>query len=230
MSLLNPTVCGFAKVAIYESLMERSSSRGNKSKTREVFQGCFEMFNKLFPDFEKNSYEVFRKKATKVKEQIFTLGKKNCDEKESLLRVFSSSNWKELTEAQKKHHSLFICKGCLSQDKYRVVLATIPIPSSNKVAQKLAQESGLFRPGKEDLKVLAKEKIKEVNKEFKEKYSVNFSSILRSFDKKKPSKADTKKAIVKEVKVNLQEQWQETSVLRYKNGSDLFKKILITYI
>ena len=216
MSLLNPTVCGFARVAIYEAMMENSNSlvKNNKSITGEVFQTCYEKFNDLFPDFEKVSYEIFRKKITKVKEQIFSLGRKNCEEKGTLLRVFGSSNWNKLTNIQKKHHSLYTCKECLSQDKYIVVLATIPILPKDKVARKLAQESGLFKPRKKDLKVLAKEKIKEVNKEFKEKYSVNFSSILRSIDNQKPSRVK-KKEVIKEVKVNLQEQWQETAVLRY---------------
>ena len=59
MSLLNPTVCGFAKVAIYEMMMEKSNLLvvNNKTNTTgEILTGFYEKFCQdsamLMADFE----------------------------------------------------------------------------------------------------------------------------------------------------------------------------------
>ena len=76
-----------------------------------------------------------------------------------------------------------------------------------------AEEKGLFKPVKRKIIEETQKDINILNSKYKENYSITFDSTLKIAEKS--SVRQKRSEIVKEVKENLEEQWNETAVVRY---------------
>jgi len=208
MSITNPVSCGFVKVAIYELLIRDHSRLKNNTETSLVYHEHLDFLKATFP-FVDLTYEQYKKQCSKVKESIFSLGKNSGDQKQNLITVFNLQHWQDCK--QKNKHSLKVCKGCLHNEVLRIALQAIPV--KDKCAKRKATEEGLYLPRKKYLEEVTIEKVKEINQEFKDKYSTNFEKIFKSVVSKKES--EKKNIVIRKVKENIESQWKETDVLRY---------------
>ena len=113
-----------------------------------------------------------------------------------------------MTANEKKRHSLFKCHGCLNNEKYRKCLAYLPV--KNKVLVKEAQNAGLYKPNKTELKDITKMIVNDLNKVYKETFNTKFTTQFQNISSKQNYPNSTKRA----VKEELERKWAETSVGR----------------
>ena len=165
----------------------------------------------LFPDL-KFSDTVYKNRLKKVKETFSKLGKNSADRKLEVVGAFSSLKWNELSPYEKKKHGDFKCKGCLGSEKYRVVLSMLPINLNDSLGKKRAEESGLFKPIRQQVLEATKKDLNRLNYEYKNDFSMTFESAYNIVKNKETEKKRTE--IAKELKENVENQWEETAVSR----------------
>ena len=86
------------------------------------------------------------------------------------------------------------------------------INKKDTLAQKKAKEKGLFRPAKRKIIEETEKDISILNQKYKENYAVTFDSALKIAER--PTVRKNRSEIAQEVKENLEEQWNETTVVR----------------
>ena len=200
MSFTHPLSCGFAKVAAFEISVKAQKKSGDLREDYRNFVNFFEGFDSFNID-----YESFIKKRKKINEDIFTLGKKSKVNKENLLKVFSSNEWKQLKKTSKLKHSISKCNGCLANDTYRGMLSKLPC--KNNVFRKEAEEAGLY---KKILKDITNEIVNCLNQVYKKEYNTTFTKSLNL-----TTSTPDRNGIIKEVKEFIEKEWEETAVDRY---------------
>ena len=140
---------------------------------------------------------------------------------------FSPQNWANLSDAKKREHTLFNCKGC--HQHYAKVQSLFPIKSpllKNKakgnpfVIAKEIQKKVLHTPN--EIKETARELFKEINPAFQSVCGVSFaeaiSKVPESNLKIKETASEKKAArrnILRKNKENIEAEWETTSVERY---------------
>lgn len=124
-------------------------------------------------------YETYVKNFIKIKEKILDLGKRSADDKEYVLKAFSSQKWQQLTDGQKRKHTFFGCKECLRDNDLRSALRLIPISKKDVVGMKRAKEGGLFRPLKDEVQAKTATILKELNTEYRTNFATTFEHQYR---------------------------------------------------
>ena len=121
MSILEPTTCGFGKLAVYNVLTEVSIIKENYESFKEVrSREVAKQLELLMHQFTGNeNFDFNRKSLTnnlcKIVENMRLLqkSKRGKHDIETLVNVFSKIKWFELAPQKKVEHSLFKCEGCL---------------------------------------------------------------------------------------------------------------------
>ena len=134
MSILDPLTCAFAKVVAFEYLTRNLIKNQNVGPTKNaMISSLKEIYDELQfffgSDYFKINYTTFRNNYPFIVNQIRSIGKRNPDVKEHVLKTFSKSKWSLLSEELKSRHSPENCKGCLKKKIYKSVLAQFPIKS-----------------------------------------------------------------------------------------------------
>ena len=201
MSIGNPLCCGFIKCAIFEEQI-----------TTNTLSRQYQNLKLLFPGI-KLSENIYKTRAKKVKEDIVWLAKKDKEKKKLFLESFCQESWKGLSNFKQQRHASFECKGCLGDETYRDLLSNLKINKKDLSTLNRAEEKGLFKPVKRKIIEETQKDINILNSKCKENYSITFDSTLKIAEKS--SVRQKRSEIVKEVKENLEEQWNETAVIRY---------------
>ena len=216
MSILDPSTCGFAEIALFNIFLEkqdkRNTSESLKNYKGRVFSNQLCKFKEYFAHSENFTieYKKFTDNFPKIVPIIKNLAKTKSDKtkKEDVLKTFSKENWKK---SEKEKHSLFQCKGCLSDHELQSGLSKFPVKS--KLLKKKAKELGLI--DKEVLSDITNNIIETLDTDFKKDFGVSFThQIKQKFKKNAVDKVKEKQAVGKEIKLNVEKQWKETSVER----------------
>eukprot|EP00111_Clytia_hemisphaerica_P006262 TCONS_00018123-protein len=179
-SILDPFCCGFGKIILIECC-DRNRFNKNSSVVdiSNVLKSGLEHFVELMN--EGNGFDVKRKwfndNTKKIKTCLETLGKRAHATRKQLMDGFSSTAWLKLSVAQRGRHSLFECKGCLNNENLRSMLRLFPINKDGPFLKK-AEDGGLFKPSKEEMRALAAERIGELNEEFSANHGCSFEEAL----------------------------------------------------
>ena len=217
MSILDPLSCGVAKVALVNILTTKFVNP-NEKETKKVYQGrllrCqYETFNNYFGNRESFTvgYKKFKDKFPSIITKIRDVGKRNVDQKNFLLNVFSEESWKDLPGEKKQKHSLFDCKECFNNATYKEALVII----SFKNAKKFKESETKLMKDKILLDITAS-KVNELNQEFKNNYNVTFTKLYnKQFNSHSQEKnPENSQKIVKAAFKNCEEQWQQSSIER----------------
>jgi predicted transcriptional regulator len=118
-TFLNPKTCGFGKVAaIYAAKtareLKRGESEGKNKFGARILQEQYTTFKEIFHQRDDFSMEFkdFNKKYSALQEAINKWSPRKNQDKEEYLKQFSIDNWMQLSDAKKREHTLFVCKGC----------------------------------------------------------------------------------------------------------------------
>ena len=172
MSMLDPLMCGFAKVATFEYFTRnaiKNAKGANLNKTCKKLQLLFRI------DYFKINYTTFRNKYPSIIYQIRSIGKQNLDVKEHVLNTFSESEWSLLSGELNSRQSLENCDSCLKKGVYRSVLAQFPIKSL--WLQKKVEKAGLFKEKK--LCNITQQPLNKLNKQLKQDHGTSFTTDVR---------------------------------------------------
>ncbi|XP_057311411.1 uncharacterized protein LOC130649186 [Hydractinia symbiolongicarpus] len=214
--LLDPLTCGFSKGYFFEVILKDQHKLGknvSQSDTSTVYHEHLSGFIEKFKDavgFVDYSYEHYKKNAIKLKEAIFNIGKTSTENKILFLKTFSFEAWEKLCIKEKRKHSFINCKGCFCYEKYRIPLALFPIKS--RPLRRKATDAGLFKPKKKILLEITDDTVASLDQNFKKDHSITFK---KAFTLSKKVKEKARKAeICKNIKLDIENQWKETSVAR----------------
>ena len=148
MSILCPTTCGFAKVAVYELFKEKLIANAGENskihKSREI-QHRFDRWHQHFVGYNGNfnvRYDAFVKYGAKISSAMKNLNKRRSMDRELVLKIFSMEKWRELSPVNKGQHELFECKGCLDDPSFKSALSSFMI-SNHIMFDKVAKENGI---------------------------------------------------------------------------------------
>ena len=114
--------CGFARVAVRESIFKGDGTVEKDNKKRIA------SFLAKFQGSVQDKFHVIPKQYNKASKKLLTTFNSWSTyggSKEQYISHFSSSNWSTLPEAQKRQHSRVNCQGCLVQ--HHIIQATFPI-------------------------------------------------------------------------------------------------------
>ena len=150
MSILEPTTCGFGKMAVYNVLTEvRLNKEMNESFKELRSRELNKQLELLQNQFRGNENFNFNKKALinnlcKIVSNMRLLAKKERGkgDKQTLLDVFSKKKWIELAPEKKVEHSLFQCDGCLNNCQLKQALGLFVI--TNPQFKTIAIEKGIL--------------------------------------------------------------------------------------
>lgn len=136
-TFLNPKTCGFAKVATINAgkASKKLEKQINESSTKygaRLQQERYRLFVEMF-EANKESFEIpiteFTKKAKNL--DMYVAKWRKCGRKTSELQqcfsTFSPEMWASLTNAKRREHTLFDCKGC--HHSFAKTLAYFPVKS-----------------------------------------------------------------------------------------------------
>ena len=136
MSIIDTLACGFAKVAVFSilcnktELQKKIGESEKELKSRELklkFEQYKRTFNFVKFDIE---YRQFVQSFKKIINNIKSLEKRHKDTKTEILQTFSQSKWGSLSDSDKFKHSLVECRRCLDNKEHRQILAKFPIRDS----------------------------------------------------------------------------------------------------
>ena len=203
MSLIDPSSCGFAKVAVFNILStkldlprdEGEKSNEYKGKVLKVkYSQYITYFNEI--DTFIVEYRQFGQSFKKIIPNIKGLEKRY---KKQEILTFSKSEWDSLSYEVKERHSLTDCDGCMKNLVYRKTLAKFPI--NDKRLQQKATKNGLYRDSV--LADITNLVVKKQDQTFKETFNETFSSQLKPNTKQpKEIKRETSKVIKDNFKTN----------------------------
>ena len=192
MSLLDPLCCGFAKVAVIKMTLrfgfgDNRMKRENKAKS-ECYKDNYSVLKTMFPhcSFEDYQLNKFIKNCLKLRILHGNILKLDW-EKKLIMVTFDPFNFSKLEN--KKEHTLFNCNGCLKY--FKKSLSHFPINKSSAHYLKKAKEAGLFEEGVEDVAIVDDDKDEDVSQ-------------------------NARRKILKGAKESIEEQWKETTVIRFQ--------------
>ena len=146
VSIIDPLACGFAKVAVFSILcnkteLQKKIGESEKEwKSRELklkFEQYKETYNFVKFDIE---YRQFVQNIKKIINNTKSLEKRHKDTMTEILKTFSQSKWGSLSDSDKFKHSLVECRRCLDNKEHRQILAKFPIRDSKWRAKASKQE------------------------------------------------------------------------------------------
>lgn len=238
-TFLDPKACGFGKVAAFHAAkqaksMKRDMNEGTAKFGARCLQERFRLFRETFTS-RAESFEVefleFNKKFDSLQATISKWSPRKKKEKELFLAEFSVENWRSLSEAKKREHTLFDCKGC--HQNYSTVQALFPVKSRR--LQKRAMENPFvvangLAIGTASKALVNKTQIKETAKALYDSINPVFQSVSGGMSfaealsqvpatnleirKSKTEKKAVRRKILREAKENVEAQWRETSLTR----------------
>ena len=132
------------------------------------------------------TYDQFKENFKNIVENIQTLGKKHPLKKRYVMDTFSLGNWLGLKDRQLKH-TIFDCKGCLENEKWKDALAMLPVRGF--LHQAKAKNAGLI-----EKQVL---------------HTTFTKQVKRVLEIPKP------RDIEKSIKTDIENQWEESCDERY---------------
>ena len=192
MSILDPSTCGYAKIALYNIFTEKQDKRDTneplKNYKGRVFSNQLCKFKEYFSNNENFvvQYKKFTDNFPKIVPLIKNLAKSKKAIKDALLKTFSKENWEE---AEKEKHTPFQYKGCLSNHVLQSNLSKFPIKS--KLLKKKAKQLGLI--DNEVLSDITNNIIESLDQEFKKDFGVTFSHQIKQKFKKKYKRKNKRK-------------------------------------
>lgn len=212
-AILDPLCCGYAKIAMYQLSVKfvdyapGSRVMRNSRTLKAGFEEYCRMFN-VCEGFDKVTYDWYRRNVVKVKKLLQNFGKSKSEDKVKLSEGFGGQRWNVVRDKGK--HNLFECGECVS--KNGSLLKLFPINEKNTAYLKRAEAAGLTKLSKEEAIEAANEKVKELDKEFRQDYVCSFKEAvgLDGISKRK-----VKRKIQRETKKDIEVQWKETSILRF---------------
>ena len=175
--ITDPLTCGFGKVLLFDVITEKISIPRQDGETTNAFksrilQHRFSKFNKSF--FKDTvSYKTFTHSSRKVVDLLQNLGKKHPDKKKYSWNVFHKSN--KLTPTSQQTHRLFDCNGCLKHQKYKSLLALLPMKSAAHKSK--AKQAGLYK--EKELKEVTSNVLSELDTLYKETYNTTFTRQMQ---------------------------------------------------
>lgn len=238
-TFIDPKACGFGKVAAFYATKEakrlkRNANEGTAKFGARCLQERFRIFRDAFSSrtesFEMNFLE-FNKKFPSLQATISKWSPRKKKEKELYLTEFSVENWLNLSEAKKREHTLFDCKGC--HQNYPSVQALFPVKSPRLqkrakenpfvVAKDLAKETTAnVLVSKTQIKETAKALYDSINPVFESvSGGISFAEALSKvpatnleIKKSKTEKKAVRRNIIRDAKENVEANWRETSLTR----------------
>ena len=218
MSMIDPLTCLFGKTAIYQ--ISSDSNRVTKfpkenvrSHQSRVLKIKYEKYLKYFEDEKENfhvDYEQFKHCMTTITKYMNELNKRKLKLKNSIIKQFSSEEWKKLGQKRQKH-TLSDCKGCLKEKLYRDYMTQLPV--KNKQFKIKATEAGIYK--KQELASITNNIVETLNNQFQSEYRTSFiTQAKKHVPDFEDTKCKEKRAIAKEIIKDCQNQYAETSVTR----------------
>ena len=197
MSIISPTTCGFAKVAVFNALTGKTVSKKKGENKKDRCNRQFDFLLRQFSDnvenfnFEFKSFiDYFPKLLTNM--AYLSKSKKTSADKVTILKVFSENNWIKLTVEQKQTHTLYECNGCMKDPQFKKIMGLFH--NQTKEFKCIAKAKGIDL---QNAKQKAGDAIKKLDNEFYEEFNITFTqahkSILGLEDKENHSPAELKK-------------------------------------
>lgn len=221
MSLIDPTTCGFGKIAAYTILTglkpKEESGESLKNYKGRVTSLQLEEFKKQFSNNEKfiPTYKQFRDNFPLLIKSIKNYSKRHKPTIEKLKKLFSKKEWDLLPIVKQENHQLFDCQACCND--YKNEISLFPLPPKALKFRKKATENGIISP--QALKDVTNQAIQKLDEEFSEKYQTTFSEQLKQKFKSVENcnnkiKENKTKSIAQSIVKNTEKQWKETEVLQ----------------
>ena len=116
-SVLCASSCGYFKIALYERYCESSNNRDCKGKGEEN-SVQFEYWQKNYSNFP-IKYDQFGKLKDKIWKNMISMRKSFPQNKDAVIKIFSSSKWLKMSQDEKRHHTKFQCRGCLENEELK---------------------------------------------------------------------------------------------------------------
>ena len=120
-SLLDPRMCGFAKVAAFHvfktsaAKVSRQPNEGTAKYKAKVCRKQYDDFLEIFDDRRSEftvDYRQFMRKLPALKEKFLKWSGRRQKQKEEYLETFSVEKWTQMSNAKKFEHTFVNCKGC----------------------------------------------------------------------------------------------------------------------
>lgn len=225
MSIVDSLTCGYAKVSAFSIFSTKAHLRRDNGENINAFksrdlQFKYEIFRNQFKVNEKFNIErkTFDKNFRKIRENIFSLGKKNAKSKLQVLNYFSLENWNKLPAEVKQCHSLIDCIACTGNQSNKEILSMIP--SRSRCTNLKASQVGLHSSENKVLLETTASVLNSVNNNFVTLFDVSFKdaqNLLLGQEAKADKQTRKKKKIklANEVRKNIELQFEETSIQRY---------------
>ena len=237
-TFLNPKTCGFGKVAALFAAkqsrqLKREEHEGKAKFCARVQQLHYTTFREIFQSRRDDFLvEDFNKKFNALQAAINNWSPRKRQDKEQFLKQFSVDNWIQLSDAKKREHTLFDCKGChqtFSKTQSLFPVRSLRLKAKEKenpfviartLGEDLTKQNQL--PSKTAVKQTAQSLYESINHVFKSvSGGVTFAEALTKVPetnlKMKPTKCETKNVrrnILTEAKKNTEAKWKETSLVR----------------
>lgn len=228
-SISDPRCCGFMKVVMFQLSVNNNNTRGKKAAvalTSSNFQKNFNEFSNLFGICDlKIDYDWYRRNEGKAKSIMQNVNKASALNRQKLAEIFGKANWLNLSEEERKTHQLFGCPVCKA--KYRNSIEMLVGSKKYKTGQIIAKKAGFVGQKKvyrKEAASAATSTVKELDKEYKEKYNITFEATLKSTEKVEIDKV--KRKVVQDI----ENQWKKTSVLRFVQIRLMVKYFLIPMV
>lgn len=218
-TFLNPKTCGFAKAAVINTArqskhLQRETNEGSAKFGARVHQEHYKLFQAVFSArIEKYQmpYNEFIKKYRQLQDAVnkWSHCGAKCHEKREYFEKFSPENWASLSDAKKREHELFDCKGCYQN--YSRIQALFPIKSP--LFKKKATENPFYQANKHIPKKPSKDYIRETTKQLYDQLNPAFESMCGM---------TFAEALSKTPETNL--QLKENATVKKKARREIFRK------
>ena len=171
-SILDPSVCGFGKVAAFKlytrKIKPTTDAKGHRNYTAPVL----DVFKNIFNDNDNFIVnEATFKSFRIIVSTMHKFGKSYDNIKKDLLDHFSTANWQKLSKEEQETHSLFNCRGCLHSKNHKEKLKHFAFNSQGKYKKKASDHR---LTNLENMYKDAKDTIEELDLTFQTKYGKNF--------------------------------------------------------
>ena len=120
----------------------------------------------------------------------------------------------KVSDKRKANHNIFHCMECLKN--HPDGLRLFPIRKMNLNGQKKAKKIGLKQEDEEVVKQIAKDTIKELDREFMVKYNWKFGKVAGIQSEGELKKSERKAYMA--AKKDIEKSWKKTSVMRLEKG------------
>ena len=132
MSIIDPLACEFAKIFYYNTFTNKNTLKKDPSENLTCYKSrlVHHQYDTFLSTFSLCSqsviYDHFKENFRNIVVNIQTLVKKHPLKKRHVMDTFSLGNSVGLKDRQLKH-TIFDCKGCLENEKWKDALAMLPM-------------------------------------------------------------------------------------------------------